>query len=121
MLEKIKFNYFVKLNVQFFFEKQKNLFFIKGKTGVIVFSLPNYYFINIINNSFNFCFLNKYFFYTFFKQISFYLKFFFKYYFIRLRLKGLGYRIKKYNKFLYRFFMGYNHFFYFYVPINTYV
>jgi hypothetical protein len=33
----------------------------------------------------------------------------------------LGYRIKKYNKNFYRFFMAYNHFFYFYVPKNFFI
>jgi hypothetical protein len=120
MLSKIKFNYFVKLDVKFFLMKY-NKFFIKGNNGVIYFMLPNFYFFKNIENRLSFCFLNKYFFNTVFKQISFYLKFFYKFFFVRLKLKGLGYRIKKYDKGLYRFFMGYNHYFYFYTPINIFI
>jgi hypothetical protein len=120
MKKKLKFNYFLKLDVEFFYSKFY-IFYIKGENGVVFFKLPKYFFHKNINNILSFCFLNKYFFNSFYKQILFFLKFFYKFYFIRLKLKGLGYRIKKYNSDLYRFFMGYNHYFYFYVPINTYI
>ena len=119
MQKKVKFNFFLKLDLSFY--NKLNFIYIKGENGVIFFKLPNYFFYKNINDILSFCFLNKYFFNSFFKQILFFIKIFYKYYFIRLKLKGLGYRIKKYNNDLYRFFMGYNHYFYFFVPVNTYI
>jgi hypothetical protein len=119
-LNKIKFNYFLKLDVNFYIDEFNSLL-IKGNNGVVYFFLPSFYFLKSNKNNINFCFLNKFYFNIVYKQLFLYLKFFYKVYFLRLKLKGLGYRIKKYNKNLYRFFMGYNHFFYFYVPINLFV
>ena len=119
MLIRQKFNYFLSLDIKFFF--RLNYLYINGDNGVIRFVLPKFFFLKNNNNSVSFCFLNKYFYSVVFKQINFYLNFFFKFFFIRLKLKGLGYRVKKYNKDMYRFFMGYNHYFYFYTPRNIFI
>jgi hypothetical protein len=36
-------------------------------------------------------------------------------------LRGLGYRIKRVSRKIYRFFFAFNHFFYLYVPVNVYI
>jgi hypothetical protein len=49
--------------------------------------------------------------------INLYLNFF-KVFFFKLKLRGLGYRIKKISVNVFRFFFAFNHFFYFFCPIN---
>jgi hypothetical protein len=122
MQEKILVNNSVAVNLNFNLFLNLNLFFLKGKEGVIFFHMPIIYFIKNLNGlNFSFCFTQKNIYFSFLKQFFYFIKIFYKFFYIRLRLKGLGYRIKKYDKNLYRFFIGYNHYFYFYVPINVYI
>jgi hypothetical protein len=108
-------------DIKFFLVNFNNLL-IKGKFGKIKVNLYLYGFINYNNSlKINFLFINKLiysnFLRYFFKLYSFVLKL----YFFRLRLKGLGYRMFKINVNLYKFFFAKNHFYYFYVPIYSYV
>ena len=115
------FNYLIKIRLNFFLFTKLNILLIKGKFGIIFLYLPKYYFYKLENNKFLFCFLNKYFFYYLLKQFFFIYKKFYKFFYFRLRLKGLGYRIKRMTKKIYRFFLAYNHYFYFFVPIDIYI
>jgi hypothetical protein len=85
-----------------------------------VLHLPRIFFYIKNANEIKFLFLNKWFYSSFFKQIYIFYKIFFKFYFFRIKLKGLGYRIKKITKKIYRFFLAYNHYFYLFVPKNIY-
>lgn len=114
-------NIFFNDEINFLFLKNKNIFLIKGTYGIILLYLPSYYYYNIINNDLFFIFFSKYKFFSFIKQIYFFYKFFYKIFFFRIKLKGLGFRIKQITKKIYRFFMGYNHYFYFYVPKNIFI
>jgi|SRR5690606_5298591 len=119
MIVRIKFKFLVKLDVDFFIN---NFFiFIKGKNGIVKIFLPNYYFFKKDNNKFFFNFLNKNYYNLIIKQLFLNLKLFYKFFYIRLKLKGLGYRIRRYMQYLFRFFIGYNHYFYFFVPLNTFI
>ncbi len=121
MKVKILFNNLLFLkNLKIVFFKKLNLLLLKSKMGLIFLNLPNYYFFFSNENLIKFIFLNKYKFYSFFKQIFFFYSLFFKIFFFRIKLKGLGYRIKKINKKLLKIFMAYNHFFYFYIPDNIF-
>jgi len=42
-------------------------------------------------------------------------------FFARLKLKGLGFRLKRYGRFLFRLFLGFNHFFYVHLPNYIYI
>jgi hypothetical protein len=84
--------------------------------------LPRFYYLKLnLGNELNFLFLDKWFFKTFLKQFFFFYKVFFKFYFFRIKLKGLGYRIRKMTNKLYRFFVAYNHYIFFYVSSNVFV
>src|SRR6185295_2886285 len=109
----VLFNYLIKIKLDFFLFSKLNILLIKGRFGIIFLYLPKYYFYKLNNNKFLFCFLNKYFFYSLLKQFFFIYKIFYKFYYFRLRLKGLGYRIKRMTKKIYRFFLAYNHYFIF--------
>lgn len=121
MKTKIIFNNIINLDIDFFLKPNIGLFFIKGKFGVIFIYLPKYYFYFITLNKMNFIFLNKWFFSTFLKQFFCFYKIFYKMFFFRIKLKGLGYRIKKITSKLYRFFIAYNHYIYFYVCSNIFI
>jgi ribosomal protein L6P/L9E len=42
-------------------------------------------------------------------------------FYFRLKLRGLGYRIKKIARFFFRFFFARNHFYYFHLPAGVYI
>ena len=115
-MRKSKFliNFFVE--VEFFFNLNK--FYLKFFDKVYIIILPFYFFVKKIDNGFSLLFDSKYLYKTFLSNI---LNIFFKYrivYYFRLKLKGLGFKIRKYMKDVYRFFFGLKHFFYLYVPMG---
>ena len=111
---KFLISFFVEIEIFFF----SNKIYLKFFDKIYIIILPFFFYIKKINNGFSFLFNSKYLYKTFLSNI---LNVFFKYrvvYYFRLRLKGLGFKIRKYMKDLYRFFFGLKHFFYLYVPIG---
>jgi len=105
-----------------FYLNNFNFLIIKGKFGKILINLYLYGFICFYNSvKFKFLFLNKIIFSIFLKFFFKFYSFTFKLYFFRLRLKGLGYRLFRINKSLLKFFFAKNHFYYFHIPIYTYI
>ena len=122
MRHKVILNSFVRANIFFNIFYNLNIIYIKGWEGVVVFHMPTLFFIRSFDKrNFELCFLHKHEYFSFLKQLLLHIRIFYKFFFVKLRLKGLGYRIKKYDKNLYRFFVGYNHYFYFYTPENVYI
>jgi len=88
--------------------------------------MPKFFFLKINGvNNWSFLFLNKYNFFTVLKNFMNIYKTLHKFFYFRLKLKGLGYSIRTLprkthwrNKRLYKFFFAYNHFFYFHLPID---
>jgi len=109
----------LKKNVNFFFYEASNIFLIKGLKGFVVFRLPSFYYYkkNTINQLFLILF-NVFFFKSFLKLISNCNKNLFLIYTFRLKMKGLGFRIRKLSTMLYKFFFTSVNFFYFHVPRN---
>lgn len=104
-----------------FFSYNKSLLFLKGVLGVITIKLPSFFFYKIDNKKISFLFLRNFFITSFFAQFMLVYKQLFFFNFIKLRIKGLGYRIKKICSSLFRFFFGSTNFFYFHVPSNVLV
>jgi len=102
---------FLMLNFCYFFFKNNNIIIFKNLLGYLKFYMSSYFFIK--ENSF--LFINKKSFLTFVSNFLFFYNKFFRFYFFKLRLRGLGYRIKKITKKLYRFFFAFNHYFYFHI------
>jgi len=97
-----------------------NMLLFKVYGGVLVLHMPLHFFLRYSTmQSLEFIFTEKIFFTNFIKQFINYLALISKVFFLKIKLKGLGYRIKKYNKSIYRFFVGYNHYFYFYTPLHV--
>lgn len=112
-----KFYIFSK-NINIYLVSKKSLILIQSDLGIISIKLPSYYFFINKLNIISFIFLNRFFFISFIKH------FFYNYdklsiiYFIRVKIKGLGYRIRKISNDLYYFFFNYTNMFYFYIPNN---
>jgi hypothetical protein len=103
-----KFNYFIDFN--------SKLIYILYLSKKYVFKIPSYYFIKNNNKILNLLFINYFYFLTFIKFIfKFYNKYFI-YYFFNLKLKGLGYRIKKLSKKLVRVYFNRSNYYYIHIP-----
>jgi hypothetical protein len=113
--------YILNKSFDFWFNVKKSLVLIKGYYGIISLRLPSYYFIKNNNNLVSFLFLNRFFFMSFIKHFFYTYNRLFLIYFIRLKIKGLGYRIRKVSNNLYYFFFNYTNMFYFNIPNNIMV
>jgi hypothetical protein len=113
------FNFFFYRNIQIFFFKKTNKIFLQEKNLIIRIFFVNLFFfknlsVNYLNINFLFIELKKYF--SFFKNIWNVYNTIKNLYFFRLKLRGLGFVLKRYSKFLFSFLMAVNHFYYFFVP-----
>lgn len=114
------FNIFLYRNIKIYFFKKFNKIFMQEKDLIIRIFFVNFFFFKLLlkNNyeNLNFLFLN------YKKFFSFFSNFLNSYnninclYFFRLKLKGLGFVLKRYSKYLFSFLMAVNHFYYFFAP-----
>lgn len=105
-------------NINITFDKKNSILKVKGFFGILLYKLPSFYFYKISKNIIYFLFINKFLYLSFIKHfLSLYKRISFIYS-VKLRLKGLGYRIRKITKYLYYFFFNYTNMFYFYIPKN---
>src|SRR5947209_6726076 len=79
----------------------------------LIYKLPSYYFYSLKNNYIKLLFLKKFFYISFVKHFFMLLKKISYIFSVRLRVKGLGYRIRKISNYLYYFFFNYTNMFYF--------
>lgn len=122
MVKLIYHNFLLKKGVNVFFFPNRSVFLLKGYSGLFLIKMPSYYFYSITNsNSFKFLFIDKFRFNLFFKNLINKLIYLSKIFFFRIRIKGLGYRIRKISTNLFRFFFTSTNFFYFHVPSNVLV
>jgi len=106
----------MKLSEKFdlFFSVEKSFLYLKGLLGVLIIKLPSFYFFKLGLTSF--LFSNRFFFISVFKHIVYLYKRLFFFNYVKLKIKGLGYRIRKLSKSLYCFFFGHTNLFYLHVP-----
>jgi len=105
----------------FEFLLKDNIMFIKGPYGYFIIYMPSEYYLNNIEEDYYFLFVKKYFFVSIYKQfLNMYIRII-NFFYIRLKLKGLGYRMSKMNDSFYRFFFAVNNFYYFHVPNHIYL
>lgn len=106
---------FLVLNSKFFYFKNNNIFYFKNILGYLKNYMLSSFYMKIIKNNHYFLFLKKNIYNNFINNFFFFYNKFFKFFFVKLRLRGLGYRIKKISRKLYRFFFAFNHYFYFHI------
>lgn len=106
------------LNFNLFFVFSKNKLFIRGFYGIFVFNLPSNFYCDLknYNNFIGFIFPNRYYFSSFLSHFLSGYKSLFFVYFVRLKVRGLGYRIRPMSKNLFRFFLGTTNYLFFHAP-----
>ena len=92
------------------------ILFLQGISGVVCFFLPSLYFYKIMALSLQFLFLTKFFFRSFLKHFFYTYNQLFNFYFVKIKMRGLGYRIRYITDNLFAFFFNYTNYYYFYVP-----
>jgi hypothetical protein len=102
-------------DVNLYLFKENNVIFFKNILGSLKIYMPSEYFLSKTLNKTNILFVKRKMFKLFFTNFMFFFNKFFRFYFFKLRLRGLGYRIKKITTKLYRFFFAFNHYFYFHI------
>jgi len=112
-------NYVFRKSLNFALLKNYNVLVLRDFLGLTFFYMPSFYFYSVSPSKVGFIFLS----YFFFK--SFTSHFFYKYvslnflYVIRLKMRGLGYVIRKITERMLSFCFFYINFFYLYVPLNV--
>jgi hypothetical protein len=103
-------------NFNYYFNLTYNLIVITMNFRFYLFKLPSIFFFKQNINNYKFLFLKKFNYITFLKHLfNFYNRFFCFYYF-KLKLKGLGYRIFQISKNLIKIFFNRSNFFYLHLP-----
>lgn len=94
-----------------------SIIIITLKSRFFLFKIPSIYFYKLDNSNYKFLFFKKKFYISFLKHLfNFYNKLF-MFYFFRLKLKGLGYRIFNTAKRLLQVFYNRSNFFYIHIPL----
>jgi hypothetical protein len=118
----IKKNTYILLeNFIFFYFRGLSVLLLIGNNGYFILKLPKFFLEKLEKNLISFIFLNKYHFISFLSIFkTFYNRLFF-YYFFRLKLRGLGFRVKRMCKNLYRFYFINVNYIYLHVPLSIMV
>ena len=98
-----------------FFFKRENFIILKKKSRYFFLKLPYIYFFNLKNKVISFIFLNYFHYISFFKHIVELYNKLSSFYYLRLQLKGLGYRIIHITNHLIKIFFNRSNFFYIYI------
>jgi len=107
---------FIKL-FNFYMNLVYNIIIIIVKFRFFIFKVPSIFYYKLEGNSYKFIFLKKFFYVSFIKHLfNFYSKCFIFFYF-RLKLKGLGYRVFNVTKNLIKIYLNRSNFFYIHMPL----
>lgn len=101
-------------NFSCFFVESKGVFFFRSQRGIFMLRLGSFFFFKETKEGVVFVFPTKEIFKRFISGLFNNFKVFF--YYFKLKVRGLGYRIKRITQRLFRFFMGTTNFFFFHVP-----
>jgi hypothetical protein len=115
ILNNLKF-YKLNDNLDLYFLKKYNIFFLKTFLGIYFFYLPSFYFYKN-KKILSFIFIKNFFFKSFISHFFFFYNNINNIYIIRLKIKGLGYQIYKLTKNLYSFHFHFINFFYLFLPL----
>jgi len=116
-LNVMKFNN--KLDI--FLSPNRSILYLCGLYGIVSLKMPSFYFVNQSTGKLSLLFVRKFFYMSFLKHLTTNYKNLFNIYVINIRVKGLGYRIRKVVNNLYYFFFNYTNMYYFYIPNNILV
>jgi ribosomal protein L6P/L9E len=97
---------------------KQSLLILSGKYGTASFYLPKEYYYQENDKCVKFLFNSKYNYISCLKHLAFIINSINIIYFTKLRLKGLGYKFKRFCSHLYRFYFTKTNFIYFHLPQN---
>lgn len=107
-------------NLNLLFLKNNNIFVIKGYFGMLFIKMSNLYFMKKNKNiSLTFLFLSKILYTNFIKTFLYCYNYTNWLYCIKLKIKGLGFKIKKFTKQLYYFFFNSTNMYYMHIPSDV--
>ena len=89
---------------------------MKSYYGVFLYKVTSYYFIKKNKDLYKILFINKNLYKSFIKHFFSIYKKLSNIFSIKLKFKGLGYRIRKISNKLYYFFFNYTNMFYIFIP-----
>jgi len=108
--------YFSKV-FKFVFNEKLNMFTIWNGGRVFFLKLPSFFFFKIVDSkNIRFIFFKYFYYITFFKHILNLDIKLSSFYFFRIKLKGLGYRVTHLTKSVVRLFFNRSNFFYMHIP-----
>lgn len=111
-------NYFFGKSFNIFFLQKNNILILKKKSRFFFLRLPYLYFYKLTNKILSFIFSNVFHYITFFKHILQFYNKLCSFYYLRLKLKGLGYRIISLSNNLIKIFFNRSNFFYLHIPLT---
>jgi len=98
------------------FSTFSNLLFIKGAMGTFVVKLSSTFLYLLRFNFLSFLFLDKFFFNSFISHFSYLYSNLYSLHFVRLKARGLGYRIYRICGSFFRLYFGFTNYFYLHSP-----
>ena len=112
------------INYSFYFGKKFNIYYsiknsyiiLKKQSRFFFLKIPYIYFYKLDNKFISFFFYNYFCYISFFKHILQLYNKLSSFYYLRLKLKGLGYRIIHVSTFLVKLFFNRSNFFYMHIP-----
>jgi len=116
MNKKNLLSFFFGKKFEFFFLKKRNCIILRKKSRFFFLSLPHIHFFKESEKFLGFRFLQYFHYISFFRHILQLYNKLSSFYYLRLKLKGLGYRIVHLSRFLVKFFFNRNNFFYMHLP-----
>lgn len=114
-----KKNYILNTHFDLFFSSNTSILYIKGLYGIVLYKLPSFYLYNFNKKKLILLFINKFLFFSLIRHFFVLYKRLYYIFSIRLKIRGLGYRIRKISDNLYYFFFNYTNMYYFYIPNNV--
>lgn len=108
-------------NVELFYSSTQNKLFINGYIANIGIFMPSYFFFKQEFNYLSFIFLSKFVFGVFKTQFNLVYQKLNRVFFLKFRLKGLGFRTYFVSSSIMYFFFNYSNYFYFFRPSNVFV
>lgn len=108
----------IKLGIDLFFSKNENSLLIKGAYGIISLKMPTKYYYKIKNNNIYFIFNNIFYFKSFIAHFMYSCNYISVVYFVKFKMRGLGYKMRKITNSLFYFFYNYTNYYYFFLPFG---
>ena len=112
----INYSYIFKKDLKIYFMLKKSYIILKKKSRFFFLKLPYLFFYKKKEKILSFFFLNYFHYMSFFRHILHLYNKLCSFYYIRLKLKGLGYRIMHISKNLIKIFFNRSNFFYVHLP-----